>query len=422
MRGRLGIGTERVVDRRHREHAPSLPLRRRGWPEFEDGQRQQRPEQQARDDVGRRVPALDDQQDPRDAGPQPRESPASPERGDERGEQERPECMAARQRVVEAEHVVAVAEERRPLERVLRHDLDQRPDEPRAEPQRPLARPAAAAQHERARGDEDAGQRRRGGIEPEVGDDVPAVVVRDRHEGVGEGRLVERELRHHVGDGPLVEPGERARRDEDAQRRERGTEGGDGGAAVNGEASQRDGDAPGRIRTSDLSLRRRALYPLSYGRRSALVYPPVNVAARIVSLPLAETFTISRESQDVAELVEVAIAHEGTTGYGEAAPTEHYGESAASALAYVEANGASVGDDPFALEQLLERLPAEQYAARAAIDCALHDLQGKLLGQPTWKLLGLPRTGPPTSWTIWLGDPDDMARRAERVAGRYRRL
>ena len=152
------------------------------------------------------------------------------------------------------------------------------------------------------------------------------------------------------------------------------------------------------------------------------MYPPVEVAARIVSLPLAETFTISRESQDVAELVEVAIEHEGTTGYGEAAPTEHYGESAASALAYVEANGPSVGDDPFALEQLLERLPAEQFAARAALDCALHDLQGKLLGQPTWKLLGLDRRGPPTSWTIWLGDPDDMARRAERVAGRYRRL
>ena len=41
---------------------------------------------------------------------------------------------------------------------------------------------------------------------------------------------------------------------------------------------------------------------------------------------------------------------------------------------------------------------------------------------PVWKLLGLPRVGPPTSWTIWLGDPDDMARRTEKVAGRFKRL
>jgi L-alanine-DL-glutamate epimerase-like enolase superfamily enzyme len=148
----------------------------------------------------------------------------------------------------------------------------------------------------------------------------------------------------------------------------------------------------------------------------------LDVTARIVELPLAETFVISRESQDVAELVEVAVTHDGTTGYGEAAPIERYAESARSALAYVEANGDSLGDDPFALEQVMERLPQEQFAARAALDAALHDLIGKLLGVPVWKLLGLPREGPPTSWTIWLGDPDDMARRAEKAAGRYRRL
>jgi L-alanine-DL-glutamate epimerase-like enolase superfamily enzyme len=148
----------------------------------------------------------------------------------------------------------------------------------------------------------------------------------------------------------------------------------------------------------------------------------MDVSARIVSLPLAETFTISRESQDVAELVEVAIRHDGVTGYGEAAPIERYAESAASALAYVEAHGASLGDDPFALDEILERLPAEQLAARAALDAALHDLQGKLLGRPVWQLLGLRREGPPTSWTVWLGDPDDMARRAEKVGDRFRRL
>jgi L-Ala-D/L-Glu epimerase len=52
----------------------------------------------------------------------------------------------------------------------------------------------------------------------------------------------------------------------------------------------------------------------------------------------------------------------------------------------------------------------------------LHDLCGKLVSLPVWRLLGLRREGPPTSWTIWLGDPDDMARRAEKVRGRFKRL
>jgi len=66
-------------------------------------------------------------------------------------------------------------------------------------------------------------------------------------------------------------------------------------------------------------------------------------------------------------------------------------------------------------------MPGEQ-AAKAALDAALHDLQGKLLGIPAFRLLGLPATGPPTSWTVWLGDPDDMARRAEKAASAFRRL
>jgi L-alanine-DL-glutamate epimerase-like enolase superfamily enzyme len=70
----------------------------------------------------------------------------------------------------------------------------------------------------------------------------------------------------------------------------------------------------------------------------------------------------------------------------------------------------------------MERLPAREFAARAALDAALHDLQGKLLGQPVWRLLGLRRAGPPTSWTVWLGDPDDMAGRAEKALDRFGRL
>jgi L-alanine-DL-glutamate epimerase-like enolase superfamily enzyme len=150
----------------------------------------------------------------------------------------------------------------------------------------------------------------------------------------------------------------------------------------------------------------------------------VKVTTRMVELELAETFTISRSTQDVAEVLQVELEYEGQQGFGEAAPTEHYGESAASAEAFVEQHADLLGDDPFALAEIearLGQLPGEQ-AAKAALHAALHDLQGKLLGLPVWRLLGLERAGPPTSYTVVLADPDEMARRAERDAKRFRRL
>ncbi len=150
----------------------------------------------------------------------------------------------------------------------------------------------------------------------------------------------------------------------------------------------------------------------------------MEVRAEIVRLYLAQTFVISRESQDWADVVHVTLRHADVEGRGEAAPIERYGETAESALAFVERHGHLVGDDPFAVEEVgaaLAAIDGEQ-AAKSALDAALHDLQGKLLGTTVNRLLGLPRGGPPTSWTVWLGDPDDMARRAEVAAPRFRRL
>jgi L-alanine-DL-glutamate epimerase-like enolase superfamily enzyme len=148
----------------------------------------------------------------------------------------------------------------------------------------------------------------------------------------------------------------------------------------------------------------------------------MRLSARKATIELAETFVISRSAQDSADVVYVEVEHDGVTGYGEAAPIERYDQSADSALAYLDEVSDELGDDPWALEEIEARLPSGEPAARSAIDAALHDLQGKLAGQPVWRLLGLRRAGPPTSWTIWLGDPDDMARRTEAVEGRFKRL
>ena len=155
-----------------------------------------------------------------------------------------------------------------------------------------------------------------------------------------------------------------------------------------------------------------------------LSVPPVKSTYRTVTLALREPFSISRSTEETVDSVFVEIDHDGLVGYGEASPQEHYGESVESASAFLAEAESLLGDDPFALDEVEERLSSlsGEHAAKAAVDMALHDLCGKVAGVPVWRLLGLRREGPPTSWTIWLGDPDDMARRTERVGSRFRRL
>ena len=60
-------------------------------------------------------------------------------------------------------------------------------------------------------------------------------------------------------------------------------------------------------------------------------------------------------------------------------------------------------------------------AAKCAVDGALHDLLGKICGQPLWRILGLDRTPPPTSYTISIDTLEGTADRARRAAA-YRAL
>jgi len=128
-----------------------------------------------------------------------------------------------------------------------------------------------------------------------------------------------------------------------------------------------------------------------------------------VSLPLADEFTISRGTQETAENVVVRIEDgSGTTGVGAAAPSPHYGETAATVeavlpelLSVVE----SVGD-PHA-RQRIERerggVIADNPAAHAAVDIALEDLAAKRLAVPLYRGWGLdPDAAPKTSYTVGL--------------------
>ena len=200
-----------------------------------------------------------------------------------------------------------------------------------------------------------------------------------------------------------------------------------GSAARSGCTGTRVGNAPGRNRTYDLALRRRALYPLSYGRRRAKCSPPMVASRRARSRGSSrwssrETFVIARGARDDADVVRSRSDTSGVAATARRRRSSATTSRPSRRSPTSRRHAALLGDDPFALDEIMARLPAREFAARAALDAALHDLQGKLLGRPVYQLLGLPRVGPPTSWTIWLGDPDDMARRAEKVAGRFKRL
>jgi L-alanine-DL-glutamate epimerase-like enolase superfamily enzyme len=135
-----------------------------------------------------------------------------------------------------------------------------------------------------------------------------------------------------------------------------------------------------------------------------------------LNLRLATPFRIARGVQHDAQNVLVRLRADGLTGLGEAAPKSYYGETRESALAALALFAQRLGDDLFAVEEIMAELDRTLYAnpsAKAAVDMALYDLIGQRLGVPVYRLLGLsPGRAPYTSYTISLDTPASMAQRA----------
>jgi len=131
-------------------------------------------------------------------------------------------------------------------------------------------------------------------------------------------------------------------------------------------------------------------------------------------------FRISRGARAAHRNAWVRIEHEGIEGWGEASPSHYYGESPELVDAALDAWAPALGDDPFALDAIADRLDAiliGQQAARAAIETALHDWIGKKLGLPVWKLLGLDAAAAPVSCvTLGMASPEEMEKKLETVA------
>ena len=144
-----------------------------------------------------------------------------------------------------------------------------------------------------------------------------------------------------------------------------------------------------------------------------------------IEIPLEVPFTIARGTTTTVENVVVELEHDGVIGYGAAAPAAHYGETAGTVEALLPEllEGVESVDDPHARREIHERMRSVARgnpAARAAVDLALWDLAGKLLGEPVYRLLGLsadPGRLPATSYSLGIAETATMQRRAREAVG-----
>ena len=140
-------------------------------------------------------------------------------------------------------------------------------------------------------------------------------------------------------------------------------------------------------------------------------------------LKLTHTFTVSSYSRKSTPDVQVEIEYEGVTGYGEASMPPYLGQSTASVTAFLEKVDLSQFPDPFCLEDILsyiDGLSEGDSAAKAAVDIALHDLVGKLIGQPWYRLWGLDASkAPSTTYTIGIDTPEVVKEKTLEAAGRF---
>lgn len=143
-------------------------------------------------------------------------------------------------------------------------------------------------------------------------------------------------------------------------------------------------------------------------------------------LQLAHTFTVSSYSRKTTPDVQVEIEYDGLTGYGEASMPPYLGHTVESVCAFLSKVDLSGFRSPFLLEDIMEYLdtisPGDS-PAKAAIDIALHDLTGKILGQPLYRIWGYnPEKAGPTTFTIGIDTPEIVRQKTEECAGLYRIL
>jgi L-Ala-D/L-Glu epimerase len=151
----------------------------------------------------------------------------------------------------------------------------------------------------------------------------------------------------------------------------------------------------------------------------------MKLSHEIIVLRTTHPFIIARGGSSEYRVVRVTVTDDdGATGWGEAAPSKHYGETADTVAAALPAYaGVLEGADAWSLEALEHAMAKAlrfNASARAAVSAALHDLAGKRLGVPLHRMWGLdPAASPPTSFTIGIAPDEATLRERVKEAGSY---
>lgn len=146
----------------------------------------------------------------------------------------------------------------------------------------------------------------------------------------------------------------------------------------------------------------------------------MKLSYRVYDLQLKHTFTVSGFSRNTTPVVLTEIEHEGIIGYGEASMPPYLGESQESVINFLNKVNLYQFKDPFRVNEILDYVASiseDNRAAKASIDIALHDLLGKIINQPLYKLWGLSAEKTPmTSYTIGIDKPDVVIQKTKEAS------
>lgn len=156
-------------------------------------------------------------------------------------------------------------------------------------------------------------------------------------------------------------------------------------------------------------------------RRMKLTFAPYELMLRHV-------FTVASYSRSSTPDIQVKLEYDGFTGYGEASMPPYLAKELGtvdSVMAFLGRVAKRLEDfpNPFLMEEILadiDRMDEGNAAGKAAVDIALHDLVGKMMGQPWYRIWGLnPAMAPSTTFTIGIDTADVVRQKTRECAERF---
>jgi L-Ala-D/L-Glu epimerase len=137
-------------------------------------------------------------------------------------------------------------------------------------------------------------------------------------------------------------------------------------------------------------------------------------------LQLRHTFTLSNSSRNSTPDILTRLELDGVVGYGEASMPPYLEENRETATRFLNLLDLSRFNDPFQMEDILQYVDSVMQgntAAKASVDIALHDLVGKLMKQPWYKIWGFDAArAPNTSFTIGIDTPEVVRQKVAEAA------